>query len=128
MNFDLIDFAASLNISIKMTSASSHWSNGSCERAHATVDKIVEKILEDDPKIGLQKDVDWACFVKNTEINKTGFFPLQLFTGKSPTFPGLSDCSTANIEMDGNNEYLKVLRRMDKVRIEARKVDCDQRL
>ena len=76
LNEDLIDFAASLNISIKMTSASSPWSNGSCERAHATVDKIVEKMLEDDPKIGLQKAVDWACFVKNTEINKTGFSPM----------------------------------------------------
>ena len=108
LNEDMIDLAASLNISIKMTSASSPWSNGSCERAHATVDKIVEKILEDEPKIGLQKAVDWACFVKNTEINKTGYSPLQLFTGKSPTFPGLSDCSPANIEMEGNNQYLKI--------------------
>ena len=128
LNEDLIDFAASLNISIKMTSASSPWSNGSCERAHATVDKIVEKMLEDDPKIGLQKAVDWACFVKNTEINKTGFSPMQLFTGKSPTFPGLSDCSPANIHMEGNNEYLNILRRMDIVRNEARKIDCDQRM
>ena len=30
--------------------------------------------------------------------------------------------------MDGNNEYLNILRRMDKVRIEARRIDCDQRL
>ena len=111
-----------------MTAASSPWSNGSCERSHATVDRIVNKILEDDPKMGLQKAVDWACFVKNTEINKTGFSPLQLFTGRSPAFPGLSDCSPANIEMDGNNEYMKVLRRMDTVRIEARKINCDQRL
>ena len=66
LNEDLIDFASSLNISIKMTSASSPWSNGSCERAHATVEKIVEKILEDDPKIGIQKAVDWTCFVKKT--------------------------------------------------------------
>ena len=128
LNEDLIDFASSLNITIKMTSASSPWSNGSCERAHATVDRIVEKILEDDPKTSLQKAVDLACFVKNTEINKTGFSPIQLFTGKSPSFPGLSDCSPANVEMEGNNEFLKILRRMDKVRIEARKVDCDQRM
>jgi hypothetical protein len=44
---------------------------------------------------------------------------MQLLTGKSPTFLGLSDCSPANIEMEGNNEFLKVLRRMDQVRIEA---------
>ena len=128
LNEDLIDFASSMNITIKMTAASSPWSNGSCERAHATVDRIVDKIIEDDPKIGLQRAVDWACFIKNTEFNKTGFSPLQLFSGKSPAFPGLSDCSPANIEMDGNNEYLKVLRRMDNVRVEARRIDCDQRL
>ena len=32
--------------------------NGACERAHATVDRMVEKILEDDAKIDLQKAVE----------------------------------------------------------------------
>ena len=128
LNDDLIDFAAAMNITTKMTAVASPWMNGSCERAHATVDRMVEKILEDDPKSDLQKAVDLACFVKNTEINQTGFSPLQLFTGRSPTFPGLADCSPANVEMDGSNEYLKVLKRMDNVRIEARKIDCNQRL
>ena len=128
MNDDLIDFASALNISIKMTAAYSPWMNGSCERAHATVDRLVEKIMEDDPKTDLQKAVDQACFVKNTEINQTGFSPLQLFSGRSPTFPGLSDCSPGSIELEGKNEYLKVLRRMDLIRIEARKIDCNQRL
>ena len=111
-----------------MTAASSPWMNGSCERAHATVDKMVEKILLDEPKIGLQKAVDLACFVKNTEINKTGFSPLQLFCGKSPSFPGLSDCSPSSIELEGNNEYIKILRRMDEVRVSARQIDCNQRM
>ena len=30
--------------------------------------------------------------------------------------------------MEGNNEYLKVLRRLDEARITARKVDCSQRM
>ena len=72
--------------------------------------------------------MDLACFVKNTEINQTGYSPLQLLTGRTPTFPGLSDCSPANIEMDGCNEYIKVLKRMDHARVEARKIDCNQRL
>ena len=69
LNYDMIDFASTLNITIKMTAASSPWMNGSCERAHATVDRLVEKILEDDPKVDLQRPVDLACFVKNSEIN-----------------------------------------------------------
>ena len=128
LNDDLIDFAAAMDISIKMTAASSPWMNGSCERNHATVDRILEKILEDDPKVELQKALDLACFVKNTEINKTGFSPLQLFCGRSPAFPGLSDCSPTSIELEGNNEYLNVLRRLDAARTEARRIDCDQRM
>ena len=66
MNDDFIDFASAMDISVRITAASSPWMNGSCERNHATVDKIVDKILEDEATIGLQKSVDLACFVKNT--------------------------------------------------------------
>ena len=128
LNEDLIDFAAALDITIKMTAATGPWMNGSCERAHATVDRIVEKILEEDPKTELQKAVDRACFVKNIEVNKTGFSPLQLFCGRSPSFPGYSDCSPSSVELEGNNEYLKVLKRLDNARMYARQVDCDQRI
>ena len=128
LNDDLIDFAAALDITIKMTAAYSPWMNGSCERNHATVDKLVEKLIEDEPKIDLQKAVDIACFVKNTEISKTGFSPLQLFCGRSPTFPGLSDCTPSSIELEGSNDYLKILKRLDTIRVTAHKVDCDQRM
>ena len=128
LNSDMIDFAAALDISIKMTAASGPWMNGSCERAHATVDRIVEKILDDEPNTDLQKAVDRACFVKNMEINKTGFSPLQLFCGRSPSFPGYSDCTPSSIELEGNNEYLMILKRLDDARKLARRVDCDQRI
>ena len=128
LNSDMIDFAAALDISIKMTAASGPWMNGSCERAHATVDRIVEKILDDEPNTDLQKAVDRACFVKNMEINKTGFSPLQLFCGRSPSFPGYSDCTPSSIELEGNNEYLMILKRLDDARKLARQVDCDQRI
>ena len=111
-----------------MTAASSPWMNGSCERNHATVDRILDKILEDDPQCDLQKAVNLACFVKNTEINKTGFSPFQLLCGRSPSFPGLSDCSPTSIELEGNNEYLNILRRLDMARVESRRVDCNQRM
>ena len=105
MNSELIDFAAAIDISIRMTAAHTPWLNGSCERAHATVDRTVDNILEDEPKLGIQKAVDSACFVKNTEINKTEFFPLQMFCGRSPAFPSYSDCSPGSIELEGSNEY-----------------------
>ena len=100
MNSQLIDFAAAIDISIRMTAAHSPWLNGSCERAHAT----------DEPKLGIQKAVDLACFVKNTEINKTEFSPLQMFCGRLPAFPSYSDCSPGSIELEGSNEYYKALK------------------
>ena len=128
LNDDMIDFASAMDITVKMTAAHSPWMNGSCERNHATVDKLVEKLREDDPKLDLQKAVDIACFVKNTEINKTGFSPLQLFCGRSPSFPGLSDCTPSSIEMEGSNDYLKILRRLDDTRVAARQFDCNHRM
>ena len=102
--------------------------NGGCERSHATVDRIVEKILDEDPTVDIQKAVDLACFVKNSEINKSGFSSIQLLCGKSPSFPGYSDCTPGSIELEGSNEYLKILRRMDQARIAARQIDCNQRI
>ena len=128
LNDSLIDFASALNITIRMTAAASPWMNGSCGRAHATVDRLVEKILEENPKTDLQKAVDLACFVKNTEINQTRYSPLQMLTGRAPSFPGLSDWTPANIDMDDSNEYMRVLKRIDHARVEARKIDCNQRL
>ena len=128
LNEDLIDFAATLDISIRMTAASSPWMNGACERSHATVDRLVEKIMEDDPKLTIQKAVDLACFVKNSEVNKSGFSSIQLTCGKSPHFPGYSDCTPGGVELEGSNEYLRILRRMDQARVSARQIDCNQRI
>ena len=51
LNDDFIDFAAAMDISVRMTAASSPWMNRSCERNPATVDKIVDKILEMNPTL-----------------------------------------------------------------------------
>ena len=74
LNDDLIAFAAAMDISIKFTAASSPWMNGSCERNHATVDRILEKIIEDDPNYDLQKALNLAFFVKKIRRSiKLGF-------------------------------------------------------
>ena len=124
----MVDFAAAMDITIKRTAAASPWMNGSCERSHGTVDKIVEKMLEEDPKTNLQKAVDLACFETNLEINKPGCSPLQLFCGKSPSFPWYYDCTPSSIELEGSNKYLQILRKLDSARIAAQKVDCDNRM
>ena len=54
-NHKFKDTCQNLNIKIKATSAQSPFQNGLCERNHALTDKIVEKMLEDDPDIPFQR-------------------------------------------------------------------------
>ena len=95
LNEDVIDFATSMNTTIKMTAASAPWQNGLVERHHATTDIVYEKILMDDPRMSPQDAVDQAAFAKNSETNASGFSPLQLVMGQNPSFPGLAEVSPA---------------------------------
>ena len=83
-----------LGIKIEFGPAFLPWSNGINERNHYSCDVIVKKIMEEDSKISLQDAVDMASWTHNTNVNTLGFIPLQLVTGKSVEFPGIS---TGNI-------------------------------
>ena len=50
----------------------------------------MKKILEQDRKIDLPKAVTMAGWTHNSNINVTGYSPLQLVTGKSVTLPGIT--------------------------------------
>ena len=47
--------------------------------------------MEEDKKISLQQVVNMAVWTHNTNINRLGFDPLTLVTGKAVVFPGISD-------------------------------------
>ena len=51
LNQELIDYAASQNIQIKMTAANAPWQNGCVERNHATADIIYQKLMDEDPNM-----------------------------------------------------------------------------
>ena len=42
------------NIDVCVTGASSPWSNTTCERNHAVFDLMVDKMLEEDPKMKIE--------------------------------------------------------------------------
>ena len=67
----------------------SPFSNGLNERNHYSCDVILSKILEDHPKMELQQALNMAIWSHNTNYNKDGFSPLQIVTGRSPSFPGI---------------------------------------
>ena len=90
--------AAKYGISLRLTAAHSPWSNGKNERNHYTCDIIVDKLLEEDPSIGLEEAVSHAVEAKNLQINKTGLSPRQLMFGKQGVIPGITDGSPASME------------------------------
>ena len=128
LNEELLDFAASFDITIKMTAADAPWQNGVVERHHATADIIFEKMLLEDPKMNPQEAINHAAFSKNAEINNTRFSALQLVCGQSPKFPGLSDVSPVSSNLKSTNKYMKALKNIDKNRVRFREIDCDTRI
>ena len=112
----------------KTTPAFSPWSNGGNERNHATVDRTINKLREDDPKIKLQDAVDLACFWKNAEVRKTGFSPHQLMYGRGVTIPGVID---GNIAVDSPvqfNEIAAILDRHNRAKMYHAQADTDIRV
>ena len=64
LNDEVLDFAASLDINIKMTSAEAPWQNGVVERHHATADIIFDKLMKENPKMTPQEAINHASFSK----------------------------------------------------------------
>ena len=85
----------------------SPWSNGLNERNHGSCDRVLEKILIEDPKIDLQKAVTMAQW-HNTNMAKTGAIPLRVLTGGIPKFP--------LVEVEEGTESLSVEEQIDWVR------------
>ena len=128
LNHEVMDFAASMDVDIKMTSAEAPWQNGCVERHHATADNIFEKLMEENTKMPPQDAVNHAAFAKNCDTNRTGFSPLQLMTGKNPTFPGLAEVTPASNNVDSSTKYMKTLKSMDDARVKMREIDCNEKL
>ena len=90
LNNDLVNFAATMNTTIKMTSANAPWQNGLVERHHATADIIYQKMRSENPNMDPQTAINNAAFAKSSDINVSGFSPLQIIMGQNPSFPGMA--------------------------------------
>ena len=128
LNEDVLNYAAAMNVDIKMTSANSPWQNGIVERNHATADCIVEKIIHDNPNMNIQDAIDKAAFAKNSDINHSGFSPIHLMIGQSPVFPGLAEADLSSSNFDSSSKYMRKLKDLDRIRVMARELECDSKL
>ena len=79
------------NIRMLTSSAEAPYQNGLCEKNHAATDKIVDKMMQDDSSLTIDRAVTAATFAKNSLINVNGYSPLQLVTGKTPKLPNIFD-------------------------------------
>ena len=105
-NNDVINFAATVNTTIKMTVAEAPWQNGTVERNDATADVIYEKIKLENPTMQPQVAIKNAALVKNSEIHHSGFSPLQLIMGQNPTFPVLAEVTQKSSNMDSSSKAI----------------------
>ena len=98
--------AAKAGFSVNFGPTNSPWANGINERNHATADRIVQKIMDTDPEIKLKEAVAMAAWTHNTNVNKLGYSPLQLVTGKAVKIPGLTMGNEAT-DSQFNSEVVK---------------------
>jgi len=86
-NDEMRELGNQFGINIKHTAAYSPWANGLNERNHATVDVMMEKMLEDTPNMSETMALQYAVSVRNCCMFVHGFTPAQLAIGRNPRLP-----------------------------------------
>ncbi|XP_045105480.1 uncharacterized protein LOC123500989 [Portunus trituberculatus] len=86
-NSTFLDMCENMNICIMHTAAHSPFSNGLCERNHAVIDEMVNKIIAEQPDLSLKVALAWAVNAKNCLQMVAGFSPYQLVYGRNPNLP-----------------------------------------
>ena len=129
-NVKMDELCSKLNMSIKFGPSYSPWSNGLNERNHASADITIKKLLDEkNSKFKLNDDiVNAAAWTHNTNINKLGYSPLQLATGKAVTLPGLTMGNVATESASEAECVKKIMERLSKVVTDFREVDMKKKL
>ena len=104
-----------MNIKINFGPPYSTWRNSVNERNHYSADLVLSKVLEDDPKINLQTAVNLASWTHNTNVNKLGYSPLHLVTGKALVFPGETVGNLSTDSLCENEVVRRIVERHPKV-------------
>lgn len=86
----------------------SPWFNRVNERNQVLADKIVKKVMMTDPKMTIQEAVNLVGQVYNTNMNKVGYSPMQLFIEKSVLLPRYVK-GNRETERNSNSELIERL-------------------
>ena len=92
-NNELRELGNQFGINIKhIAAAYAPWANGINERNHASIDIMMEKMLEDLPQLSEETALQYAVSIRNCSMYVHGFTPAQLAIGQNPRLPSaLSD-------------------------------------
>ena len=86
-NDEMRELGNQFGINIKHTATYSPWANGLNERNHATIDIMMEKMLEDSPNLSDSLALQYAVSIRNCCMFINGFTPAQLAIGQNPKLP-----------------------------------------
>ena len=89
VNEELTRLAEYLDVRLSHTAASSPNQNGCNERNHAVVDRVMQKMLFQEPGMKPEIALCWALSAKNCLENWQGFSPAQLVFGVNPGLPAI---------------------------------------
>jgi len=130
LNTRLLNLCQEQGISLKKIGSYSPQQNGLNERNHGVADLMVEKYMRDHPNKTMQEAVNKSAWARNSLINaQRGFSPFQLVFGRSPTIPGVSDCSTGALEdLTGGEISRSILYDQEKVRQDMGRAENDLRI
>ena len=87
---ELTEMKSMLDIVNLTTGSESPWQNGLCEKNHAIIDNILERLDEDYPHLDLDSKLAWAGMAKNSLQMTYGFSPNQLVFGTNPRLPNIA--------------------------------------
>ena len=122
-NVKLDELTSKLGLTVKFGPAFSPWSNGINERNHASADITIRKLMEE-KKVPLSDSlVKAAAWTHNTSVNKLGYSPLQLVTGKAVTIPGLTTGNVASESMSDSEAVQRTMENLTRVISEFREAD-----
>ena len=95
---------------------------------HASTNVTIKKLMEE-KKVSLSDSIfKAATWTHNISINKLGFLPLQLVTGKAVTIPGLTTGNIVTKSMMNYEAFQRTMENFTKIISKLRKSHMQRKL
>lgn len=127
-NVKLSELNCKLGLTVMFGPAISPWSNGINERNHTFADITIRKLMEE-KKVPLSDSlVKAAACTHNMLVNKLGYSPLKLVTGKAVSIPGLTTGDLASESMSDSEAVRRTMENLTRIISVFREADMCQKL